>query len=114
MQVWNYGNPEQLLLAIADAFSFLGSIAILAERRARPFSAASMRNCCARAAGAKQRIREFVVAKSGRTMADLKRTGRLDGAIVDGDETTLHYALDDAGRPDADLRRQPDRLRCRW
>ena len=27
-------------------------------------------------------------------MADLKRAGRLDGAVVAGDETKLHYALD--------------------
>jgi hypothetical protein len=42
----------------------------------------------------KQRIREFVVAHSARSVAELKRAGRLDGEIAPADETTLHYAMD--------------------
>ena len=32
--------------------------------------------------------------ETGRTVASLKRAGRLDGEITIEDETTLHYAMD--------------------
>jgi hypothetical protein len=42
----------------------------------------------------KKQIRDFVVQHTGRTVAALKRAGRIDGEIAPGDETTIHYAMD--------------------
>jgi hypothetical protein len=39
-----------------------------------------------------------VVAHTGRSVADLKRAGRIEGEATPSDEESLHYALDD---PDA-------------
>ena len=38
-------------------------------------------------------MREFVVERSGRTVAELKRAGRLEGAVTAGDEKTVLHAL---------------------
>jgi len=48
-----------------------------------------------RASGwSKKQIRDFVVAHTGRSVASLKRTGRLDGEVTAADETTQHFAMD--------------------
>ena len=98
MQIWNYGDHEQLLRAVADAISFLGSIAILGRTPAAVAFGGEHAEVLAKSGWSKRRIREFVVEHSGRSVADLKRAGRIEGAVTAADETTQHYALDD---PDA-------------
>jgi hypothetical protein len=93
-QVWNYGDHEQLLRAIADAISFLGSIAILGRTPAAVVLGGEHAELLRASGWSKKQIREFVVAHSGRSVADLKRTGRIEGEVTDADEKTLHYALD--------------------
>jgi len=93
-QVWNYGSHEQLLRAIGDAISYLGSIAILGQTPAAVVLGGEHAELLRASGWSKRRIREFVVAHSGRSIADLKRAGRLDGAIAAEDETKMHYALD--------------------
>jgi hypothetical protein len=94
LQVWSYGNHEQLLRCVADALSFLGSIAIL-DRSPGAVILSGEHSELLRASGwSKQRIREFVVAHTGRSVAELKRAGRIDGEVTAADETTLHYAMD--------------------
>jgi hypothetical protein len=94
MQIWHYGDHEQLLRSAADALSFLGSIAILGRTPAAIIFGGEHSELLRASGWSKQRIREFVVAHTGRTVADLKRAGRIDGAVMAGDERTLHYALD--------------------
>lgn len=95
MQVWNYGNHEQLLRAIADAISFLGSIAILGQTPAAVVLGGEHGELLRASGWSKRRIREFVVGHTGRTIADLKRAGRIEGEVTGADEITLHYALDE-------------------
>jgi hypothetical protein len=97
IQVWNYGNHEQLLRAIGDAISYLGSIAILGQTPAAVVLGGEHAELLRASGWSKARIREFVVAHTGRSIADLKRTGRIDGEVKAGDEATLHYALDTPG-----------------
>jgi hypothetical protein len=94
MQIWNYGDHEQLLRAYGDALSFLGSIAILGQTPGAIVIGGEHAEKLRASGWSKARIREFVVAHTGRRLADLKRTGRIDGAIDPEDETTLHYAMD--------------------
>ncbi|HYC44395.1 MAG TPA: hypothetical protein VED01_02825 [Burkholderiales bacterium] len=94
-QIWNYGNHEQLLRAIADSISFLGSIAILGRTPAAIVLGGEHAEILRGSGWSKKQIREFVVAHSGRSVADLKRAGRIEGDVTAADETTLHYALDD-------------------
>jgi hypothetical protein len=94
IQVWNYGTHEQFLRSIGDALSFLGSIAILGRTPGAVVLAGEHTELLRASGWSKQRIREFVVQHTGRTIASLKRAGRLDGEIAPADETTLHYAMD--------------------
>jgi len=93
-QVWNYGNHEQFLRAIGDALSFLGSIAILGRTPGAVVLGGEHAELLRASGWSKKRIREFVVAHTGRSVADLKRAGRLDDDVAPGDETRLHYAMD--------------------
>jgi hypothetical protein len=95
MQIWNYGDHEQLLRSFADAISFLGSIAILGRTPAAIALGGEHAETLRKSGWSKRRIREFVVEHSGRSIADLKRAGRIESAITPEDESTLHYALDD-------------------
>src|SRR5689334_12860262 len=86
IQIWNYGDHEQLLRAIADSISYLGSIAILGRTPAAVVLGGEHAEVLRASGWSKRRIREFVVAHTGRSVADLKRTGRIDGEIAAGDE----------------------------
>jgi hypothetical protein len=97
-QIWNYGNHEQLLRACADAISFLGSIAILGRTPAAIVLSGEHAEILRASGWSKRRIRDFVVENTGRSVADFKRTGRIEGEVTEQDTTTIHYALDD---PDA-------------
>jgi hypothetical protein len=94
IQVWNYGTHEQLLRAIGDAISYLGSIAILGRTPAAVVLGGEHTELLRASGWSKQQIREFVVAHTGRSIADLKRTGRIDGALTPEDEKAMHYAMD--------------------
>jgi hypothetical protein len=94
IQVWNYGDHEQLLRAIGDALSFLGSIAILGRTPGAVVLGGEHAEVLRASGWSRQRVREFVVANTRRSIADLKRTGRLEGPVEPGDETAVHYAMD--------------------
>jgi hypothetical protein len=94
IQIWNYGTHDQFLRSIGDALSFLGSIAILGRTPGAVVLAGEHTELLRGSGWSKQRIREFVVQHTGRTIASMKRAGRLDGEITPEDETTLHYAMD--------------------
>jgi len=94
IQVWNYGSHEQLLRAIGDALSFVGSIAILGQTPGAVVLGGEHSELLRASGWSKKEIREFVVEHTGRTVADLKRAGRIDGEVTAADETALHFAMD--------------------
>jgi hypothetical protein len=94
IQVWNYGTHEQLLRAVGDALSFLGSIAILGRTPGAVVLGGEHAELLRASGWSKKQICEFVVQHTGRSIAALKRAGRLDGEVTPEDETTLHYAMD--------------------
>lgn len=94
IQIWNYGTHEQFLRAIGDALSFLGSIAILGRTPGAVVLAGEHAELLRASGWSKKQIRDFVVQNTGRSIADLKRAGRLDGEVTAADEKTMHYAMD--------------------
>ena len=94
IQIWHYGDHEQFLRSVGDALSFLGSIAILGRTPGAVIVGGEHAELLRASGWTKQRIREFVVAHTGRSIAALKRSGRIDGDIAPGDETKIHYAMD--------------------
>ena len=93
-QVWNYGNHEQLLCAIGDALSFVGSIAFLGQTPGAVILGGEHAELLRASGWSKKRIREFVVQHTGRSVADLKRAGRVDGSIGSEDGQEIRYAMD--------------------
>lgn len=94
IQVWNYGTHEQFLRAVGDALSFIGSIAILGQTPGAVVFAGEHAELLRASGWSKKQIRHFVAANTGRSIADLKRAGRLDGEVTAADEKTIHYAID--------------------
>jgi len=94
IQVWNYGNHEQLLRAIGDALAFLGSIAFLGQTPGAVILGGEHSELLRTSGWSKSRIRDFVVQHTGRTVADLKRAGRIDGDVSPHDESDLRFAMD--------------------
>jgi len=94
IQVWNYGNHEQLLAAVGDALSYLGSIALLGRTPGAIVLAGEHAELLRASGWSKKQVRDFIAQQTARSIADLKRTGRLDGAIVPADRTASHYAID--------------------
>lgn len=94
IQIWNYGTHEQFLRAVGDALSFLGSIAILGRTPGAVVLGGEHAELLRASGWSKKQIRDFVVQHTGRSVADLKRAGRLDGEVTAADETTIHYAMD--------------------
>jgi hypothetical protein len=94
IQVWNYGNHEQLLRAIGDALSFVGSIAFLGQTPGAVILGGEHAELLRASGWSKKQIREFVVRHTGRSAAALKRAGRVDGNVEPGDEEEMRYAMD--------------------
>jgi len=93
IQVWNYGNHEQMLRTIGKALSFEGSIALL-ERTPGTVIFGGEHAEMLRASGwSKQRIKECIFEHTANSVAELKRAGRIDGPITPEDERTVHYAI---------------------
>jgi hypothetical protein len=94
IQVWNYGDHQQLLRAVGDALSFLGSIAFLGQTPGAVVLGGEHAELLRASGWSKKRIREVVVQNTGRTAAELKRAGRIDGDIAPGDDRKMQYAMD--------------------
>ena len=94
MQIWNYGNHEQLLRAFGDALSFLGSIAILGQTPGAIVLGGEHAEILRAGGWSQRRMQEFVVEQTARSVADLKRAGRIDGAVTENDELKMHCAMD--------------------
>lgn len=94
IQVWNkYRDHERLLRSIGDALSFLGSRSIIRQTPGTVVLAGEHAELLRASGWSKKKIREVIVAHTGRTVADIKRVGWIDGEITAEDETTLHYAV---------------------
>ena len=94
MQIWNYGNHEQLLRSFGDALSFLGSIAILGQTPGAIVLGGEHAEILRASGWSLRRMQDFVVQHTARSVANLKRAGRIDGAVIPEDEQKMHYALD--------------------
>jgi len=94
IQIWHYGDHVQLLRSIGDAMSFLGSIAILGRTPGAVVLGGEHTQLLRASGLSKKQICERIVQHTGRTIAELKRAGRIDGAVTPEDETRIHYALD--------------------
>lgn len=94
IQIWHYGDAEQFTRSVGDAMSFLGSIAILGRTPGAVVIGGEHAELLRATGWSRREICERIVRHSGRTIADLKRAGRIEGEVVREDESSVHYALD--------------------
>jgi hypothetical protein len=95
IQIWNTGDYRHLLRSIGDALAFLASIAWMGQTPGAVVLGGEHAELLRASGWTKKQIREFIVEHTGRTVADLKRCGQIDGNITAEDETRLHCAMDD-------------------
>jgi len=98
IQVWNDRSHEHLLRCIGDALSFVGSIGLVDQTPGSVILGGEHAEVLRASGWNKKQIREYIHAQSGRTIAELKRAGRIDGEIAPEDEKAIHYAIDDPER----------------
>lgn len=90
-------EPEPLLASIADTMSAAGRLNVTGSGEYIVVIAAEHRRILTRAGWSKQDVRRFLYERAGRSVADLKRAGRLPGRADPGDERRWIPA---AGSPD--------------
>jgi hypothetical protein len=91
------GDPEPLLASVADVMSAAGRLNITGSGEYVVLVAAEHRRVLWKAGWTKLDVRRFLHRRAGRTLADLKRVGRVTGAVEAADEGRWMPA---AGSPD--------------
>ncbi len=86
-------DPLPNLLSMADAMSFLGSHNILGQGELLVVFAHEPAERFRTAGWSKGQIKQFLFEHAKRTVADLKRAGRLREALEAGDETTWRHVV---------------------
>lgn len=94
MQVSLHGSAEQLLTAIADALTFSGNLALVGQTPGMVIFAGEHIETLKAGGWSKARVRDFINGNARRSVAELKRAGRLDGGIEAGDEERWRYAME--------------------
>jgi hypothetical protein len=88
------GEPEPLLLQFADALCNLASPNVLGFNENLVVMAGEHAQVIRQAGWSKGQVREFLVQHARRTVADLKRCGRLPGKVEPEDENTWRYVME--------------------
>jgi hypothetical protein len=90
IQVYNQlsRTPEALLLGMADAMSNMGSMSILGHQDVVVVFAGEHTEVLRESGWSKQQVKQFLFENGKRSIADLKRAGRLPGEATTEDETT--------------------------
>ena len=94
IQVYNQlsNRTEELLLPFADAMSNLGSMNIVGQAQQVVLFAGEHCETLRAGGWSKRRIKEYLFEHARRTVADVKRAGRLAGPVQPGDESAWRHA----------------------
>jgi hypothetical protein len=95
IQVYNQlsADPDTLCRTMADAMSNLGSIGIVSQPQVVVVWAGEHTEVFRRAGWSKRQVKEQLHAQARRTVADLKRAGRLPGAAAPEDERAFRHVV---------------------
>jgi hypothetical protein len=94
MLVSLHTSAEQLLIGIADAFSYSGNLALVGQTPGMVIFAGEHMETLKADGWTKARVREFVVGNARRRVADLKRAGRCEAKIAARDADSWYYAME--------------------
>lgn len=95
IQVYNQlsNEPEQLLLPFADAMSNLGSMNIAGQAQLIVLIAGEHTEVLRGAGWSKRQVRDYLYAHARRSVAEVKRAGRLPGPVQPGDEEAWRHPV---------------------
>jgi hypothetical protein len=95
-QVYNQlaAAPEPLLRCMADALGNLGSPNLRGFNESLVVFAGEHAEVLAASGWSRRDVQRFLMQHTRRRVADLKRAGRLPGAVADADETTWRYVFE--------------------
>ena len=96
-QVYNQlaAAPEPLLLCFADALSNLGVPNVRGFNQSLIVFAGEHSEVLRTSGWSKRDVKQFLVERARRTVADYKRAARLPGEITRADETTWRHVFED-------------------
>jgi alkanesulfonate monooxygenase SsuD/methylene tetrahydromethanopterin reductase-like flavin-dependent oxidoreductase (luciferase family) len=86
--------PEPLLRCMADALGNLGSPNLRGFNESLVVFAGEHAEVLAASGWSRRDVQRFLMQHTRRRVADLKRAGRLPGAVADADETTWRYVFE--------------------
>jgi len=97
-QVYNQlaAEPEPLLRCFADALCNLGSPNVKGFNQSLVVLAGEHAEVLRASGWSRRRMQDFLVEQARRPVADLKRAGRLPGAVESADETTWRHVFERA------------------
>jgi len=97
-QVYNQlaAEPEPLLRCFADALCNLGSPNVKGFNQSLVVLAGEHAEVLRASGWSRRRVQDFLVEHARRPVADLKRAGRLPGAVESADETTWRHVFERA------------------
>jgi hypothetical protein len=95
IQVYNQlsAEPEQLCRTMADAMANLGSIGIVSNAQVAIVWAGEHMDVFRKAGWSKRQVKDTLYRHARRTVADLKRGGRLPGAVTPEDEKSWRHVV---------------------
>jgi hypothetical protein len=95
IQVYNQlsNQPEPFLMGMADAMSNMGSMNIVGQPQMVVVFAGEHTEVLRKSGWSKGAVKEFLFSQAKRSVADLKRVGRLPGQPVLGDDTTFRHPV---------------------
>ena len=86
-------NPEGVLLGMADAMSYKGSMQIIGQQDVVVVLAGEHMKVMGDAGWSKTQVKQFLYDHAWRSIADLKRAGRIAGEVTPEDETTQRHSV---------------------
>jgi hypothetical protein len=95
IQVYNQlsSEPEQLCMTMADAMANAGSIGIMGQSQQTIVWAGEHVEVFRRARWTRAQVKQTLFDHARRTHADLKRKGRMPGAVAPGDEQLWRHVV---------------------
>jgi hypothetical protein len=90
-------DPEELCITMADAMANLGSMNIIGQQNVVVVFSGEHQELFRRNVWTKGRVKQSLFDHASRSVADIKRAGRIPGPLEEGDETERRHVV---RRPD--------------
>jgi hypothetical protein len=90
-------DPEELCITMADAMANLGSMNIIGHQEFFVVFAGEHQEIFRQSNWSKSQVKECLFSYACRSLAEIKRAGRMPGPILEGDETKKRHVVSNPG-----------------